>query len=754
MSDKAAIIKEAQKYLARGQLDKAIAEWEKLVKESPDGNTLNTIGDLYLKKGDKANALESFHKAAHFFREEGFSLKALALYKKILNLKPTDVDSLLALGELNEAKGLATDAIRFYLAAADSLSKEGEKERLLEVYEKILSLSPSNIPLRSKVAEIYEKTGLISEAVKQYLNIARIHDEKGDTGKSIEFYKKVLTAQPVTREAILELNTLYERSGKLESAIQQIQEAAQLFPQDTDVLLRTADLQIKLQQLSDAEESLRQTIEIEPANIKARRLIGNLYLKKGDREKAWAEYLAVLDEILLEENYDDAINLLSSFKDLDPLETGKRLVSLYTQLGDNLQAANELTTLGEVFLDREKTREALNCYREALKMLPDDEELKTKVVELEKEVGKEYITVGPEKTLDEALLEADIYLRYGLNDKASLLLEDFAQRYPDNVDIHLRMKSLYSDAGEKEKAIAECLLLNDLYKKSGDTISSQQVLRDAYAIDPDDPRLVDLQAPPPAEEAELVSEGVSIEEYSEELSEADFYAKQGLIDEARAILERLKSLFPENSDINQRLVSLGQVGEGEQQETYKEETVVEQSLSEVEAVELEEVAEPALEGDVVDIFNEFKKGLEKELDEEDYETHYNLGIAYKEMGLIDDAIREFQMSKKEPKRFIHSSNMLGICYIEKGLFPLAIEVLKDGLEKMIDRGEAYWAMQYDLAEAYEKNGNVKEALDFYTQIYGWNAKFRDVADKVNNLKVIESREEKKPKEKKDRVSYL
>ncbi|MDP2755830.1 MAG: tetratricopeptide repeat protein [Nitrospirota bacterium] len=167
MSDKSSIIKETQKYLARGQIDKAIAEWEKLIKEYPDGNTYNTLGDLYLKKGDKQNAIDSFHKAANFFRHEGFSLKALALYKKILNINPSDPDSLFSLGELNEAKGLITDAMKFYLAAADNLSKEGKKEKLLEIYEKILALSPSNIPHRSNIAEIYSNEGNVLEAAKQ-----------------------------------------------------------------------------------------------------------------------------------------------------------------------------------------------------------------------------------------------------------------------------------------------------------------------------------------------------------------------------------------------------------------------------------------------------------------------------------------------------------------------------------------------------------------------------------------------------------
>ncbi len=158
----------------------------------------------------------------------------------------------------------------------------------------------------------------------------------------------------------------------------------------------------------------------------------------------------------------------------------------------------------------------------------------------------------------------------------------------------------------------------------------------------------------------------------------------------------------------------------------------------------------------MEIFDEFKKGLEKELEEEDYETHYNLGIAYKEMGLTDDAIREFQSSRKDPERFLPSSTMLSACYMEKGLYALAIEVLKGALDSMQEKNEAYWAMKYDLAGAYEKNGGLKEALDLYMQVYGWNSKFRDVSDKMNQLRasIPESPEQKKPKGRKDRVSYL
>jgi len=273
MADKTSIVKEAQKYLARGQIDKAIAEWEKLTKEYPDGTTFNTIGDLYLKKGSKTNAIDSYHHAADFFKQEGFALKALALYKKILNINAEDEGALLALGELNEAKGLITDAIKFYLAAADSLSKKGDRGKLLVIYEKILALSPSNIPLRIKVAETYLQNGLMSEANRQYFHIARLNVEKGDTEKAAGFYRKILDSERLNRQALLELNAVYQKTGNLDKAVVQIQEAMNLLPQDTEILLRAAELHGTLAKFNEAREYLRQVTVLEPANLRARKIL-------------------------------------------------------------------------------------------------------------------------------------------------------------------------------------------------------------------------------------------------------------------------------------------------------------------------------------------------------------------------------------------------------------------------------------------------------------------------------------------------
>jgi tetratricopeptide (TPR) repeat protein len=137
---------------------------------------------------------------------------------------------------------------------------------------------------------------------------------------------------------------------------------------------------------------------------------------------------------------------------------------------------------------------------------------------------------------------------------------------------------------------------------------------------------------------------------------------------------------------------------------------------------------------LADIFKEFKKGVDKQLGNEDYDTRYNLGIAYKEMGLVDEAIAEFQLAAKDPNRLLECSSMLGICFMDKGMPKLAIKWFEKGLKTAGRREEEYQGLRYDLATAYEAAGDLDTALGIFTELYGQDANFRDVAAKLRELR--------------------
>lgn len=757
MADKASIVKEAQRYLARGQIDKAIAEWEILTKEFPDGSVFNTLGDLCLKKGDKSRAVESYHQAAAFFKREGFALKALALYKKILNIDPDDDGSLLALAELNEAKGLISDAMAFYHAAAASLSRAGKRETLAELYEKMIVLSPSDVSLRVKLAELYAADGRVSDAIKHYLRSAQMSAESGETDRAIGLYRTILGLEHRNRQALIELVDTFEMAGKNDAALSQVQEAINLYPQDPEILLRAAELYERLGMISEAKEYLVRVIDVEPANAKARKMRGDLYAREGERHKAWQEYLPVLDEILLDENEMDALRLLDSFSDIDPIETGKRLVTLFRRSGETIKLTQQLQFLGDTLVREGKKHEALNYYREALRGMPDNEVLKQTVIALERELGTEHIPVEEEKSSEEMMTEADIYLRYGLTDKARDILESLRRKDPDNIALRRKLKEIYATSAQTEEAITECLALRDLYERQGDYERSAEIIGEALSINPEDPR---LDAWKKASQGGTSSSDALPVERAKEIEEAALFARQGMIDEAREILNNLNAQFPGNADIQQRLSDLDRTEDATGRETVTHvgtDEACEPDDMHIErtAIEHEDAAQ-LQNGHVMEIFSEFKKGLEKEIAAEDYETHYNLGIAYKEMALIDDAIREFQAARNDPKRFVDASNMLGMCYLEKGLYGQAIDVFRDSLAAMQERGEAYWSIQYELAEACERNNDLRGALETYEKIAAWNPDFRETPNKIQRLKESLSTgpEHQKKRERKDRVSYL
>jgi tetratricopeptide (TPR) repeat protein len=129
----------------------------------------------------------------------------------------------------------------------------------------------------------------------------------------------------------------------------------------------------------------------------------------------------------------------------------------------------------------------------------------------------------------------------------------------------------------------------------------------------------------------------------------------------------------------------------------------------------------------------FKKGVEANVDEADFQSHYDLGVAYKEMGLLDEAIAEFQKALRSPEGKLRASEALGLCFFEKGQFTVAETILRRACDLPASGDAERVGLLYWLGRTQEEQGKTSDALTSYNRVFAVEITFQDVSQRVRSL---------------------
>lgn len=235
-----------------------------------------------------------------------------------------------------------------------------------------------------------------------------------------------------------------------------------------------------------------------------------------------------------------------------------------------------------------------------------------------------------------------------------------------------------------------------------------------------------------------------------DLEQLDFFIQQELLDDALMLLSRLEADHPDDADLGQRRLILKQKGvlldqmappvEEASEDLFADEedyidlaAELEQELAAEEAMVDEATGRGKDEALLEEVFREFQKGVAEQLSEEDADTHFNLGIAYKEMGLLPEAIREFQISSRDDAFFVESCSMIGVCYVEQGMPDRASEWYQKALVAPELEASARMALRYDLAAALESAGEHDQAADLFAELLAADPGYRDVAERLSDI---------------------
>ena len=714
--DKTKAMRNAERYVAQGKISAAISEYRAVVDNDPrDIATLNMLGDLYAKSSDKRQAVDCYLQVADHYNAQGFAQKAIAIYNKVSRIQPNSIEVSAKLAELHKVKGSLSEARAHYTTLAEHYEKNGRRIEALAMWKQIALLDPNNTDVCLSLADSYLKENQIDDAVEAYAEAGTRFSRQSNHEEAIGALMKGFEIRPTDLRILGGLVKAQTALGRAYKAATLLEEILADDAYNRDVLYLLIECCMDSQNAAGAEKAVIRLVEIEPANYPKFLELIRIYLNVNDPESA-ARILTMCSEYLLAGGEaDECGKWINEILERDPMQlSGLRLLIRYNSwLKD--EAGFQL---------------ALERLYAAASTLGSPEDERFALAQL--------VVIRPHETRYRDRLN-EINAEFGFEDSeidAELLRSQFAPETPE-------------DKSEAEPT--------DIAKLNGNKpnaeipevqrYDSQDDVMDAEIIESSE----DRKPAKGGKKAAKLSHADE-EKIQRELDSIHFYIENDYNDLAEKALKELAAEFGDREEFAALRNRIGAVLDEEEEAPTAAEPIVEEEVA--ESVIEEQVAGPVVEEEIAEpvadevvgntlgideIRTEFGIDGPDEASDSDYDTHYQMAVAYQEMGLIEEALREYQdaIAVTDPKdgtrRFYQCANLLGHCFLLNGMANHAITWFARALETEAISDEEFHGLWYELALAHEANGDEDEAAALFEKIYAENVDFRDVAKRVKHV---------------------
>ena len=689
--DRSKVLHSAQLFASKGQFDAAISEWKKLSAESPgDGGIHNSIGELHLKRNATADAVASFIQAANAFRAEGATLKAIATYKKVLKLDPSRYDMYRFLGDLNAERGLLSSAVQDYLTLGKHYLKERKSKEALDIYKKIVSQDPSNLDAQQRVAELCLQENMQDEATRVYLQLGRERSGQQRYAEAKEAYESVLRIDPTNSEAQQYIEH-YKKTGGTPVRPAKPGAAATVQAGEPPDLLAEASRRIEEKQYAGAEAILNQMLTKEPGNPRVCQLLARLHLQQGQLQVALGEYRFLAGAALRAQDYPQAEALISEFLDVEP--NSVPLLELH----------------GELYEEKGEIESAVQHYGKAIEVLLKNPE--PGMPTLHEEIFEKVQSLAPESAVVKrlaALMRGEAPAEVSTSAAVATTIGGFSIEgaAPD-------------DAWNTTTAIKPThdRHVQDRHFSSANNHQAVSSETEAFSVEnavPDDLNRAATRSESAAEVPVLSTP-----------EQFRAYVEAGQWAQAEQWLGTVVKAQPDDAEAREYLGQvLEQKGDGAgaalQYGRALELLAASQTMTEIEPIRhlYNKVKELAPASPIISkLATVFAPAApEAPADDLDPDTHYTLGVAYKNMGLINEAKEEFALAMKGTDVFLDACLMTAVCLKEQDHHDLAVAQLERLLTDSRCHGAKAQAIRYELGLLYEKQQQWQLATTMFEAI--------------------------------------
>jgi len=825
--DKNKIIAEATKLVQKGAFDKAIKTYERILSEDPkDVRILLKVGELHQKKGDDHSAADAFTRVAETYAEQGFFLKAVAVYKQIVKLDPEEVRVNERLAALYQQLGLLSDAMAQFQYMAGWYERQGDVVRLTDVLKRMVELDPENIASSIKLGELHVRAGQTGPAQECFRRAAEHLKKNNRADEYLKIAERLASLTPDDLGLTRELAHLYLNKRDTKRALAKLQLCFKANPKDIETLTL----------LAQAFHDLGQSSK----TLSVYKELAHVYEESGKQQEARTTWRKVQE---LAPDDEDATAALGpapaapapqrpavaqpsppparpqpspqpqATAPIRPPPPGRPAAPTGPQgPAPSADAIPKLLTETDVYVKYGLHDKALDHLRKVLLADPECAEAHEKARDIHLAGGRiaeaaaaaaravrAHAAKGALDRAQEALarvrqIDAGHPELHELSALASggargggELLEPAGEALPDELAL-AAAGDLSEEVVEDEVAAPAGEEAMDLAEPEGEGLEIGDALAEAAALasaeseeveeeltaEPPKPARAPARPPPgpppgarpPAPGAGRAAPIVtppppsaSFPDLADELEEAEFLAQQGLSDDAREALQALLEQHPGHPEVKARLAALEpgkaapprgtpapsltpaprSVGTPRPSPSLVTATgdesfdIARELAEELDGAPAEAPGDEDFQYSVEDVFNQFKKGVAETVRPEDSATHYDLGIAYKEMGLLDDAVGEFETAMRDRKREVDCLSMIGLCRVAQGRARDAIPVFRRALGSDHLSKDAAKAIHFELADAYELAGDTEVALFVFQKIARVDPAYREVGDRIAAL---------------------
>ncbi|MGN6391413.1 MAG: tetratricopeptide repeat protein [Gemmatimonadales bacterium] len=740
---------------------KAIQQIESGAESTPDLSLYNRVGDLYLKINDTAAAVHSYERAVDLYADQGFFNNAIALCGKILRVNPGRVQTYLKLAQLHARKNVVIEAKRNLIEFLERMNGLGQLDQAFQSVKEFADQFSGSQEIRMMLVELLRAASREDEALEQLAKIASDLEPPGTARPGPQAGEGGAEAAPTPRPTprpgrsdLVFLDTGLDLRGSAGAAsappaparapdVPLLVEAPP--PEGLEPTQASADADQPERQ-SEPLAGLEQTsheggpplemvgdmegLESGSGNVQ---VSGLEILEPGSvAEPAGSDDLLDADDLDLSLAASDVVledaPQPTDDLDLDLVEDNPTASST----ADEASAGTAVAGLPLI--------EAVSAPT-----APSDDD--AELAKLEERVADDPDSPDAHRELADRLLlageldRAGEELRLSLQGyesaedwaSASAIVERLVALEPDAIHHHQKRVELAFRSGERTPLLEAYLALGDALARMRATDKALAVYRRVQEHDPANPRAAHAieqivgapTAPPraaiplgsPAPPASRPPAGRPVAPVAPPATAAASAPSEPPVDEPQAT-EVAGAASPSDDSF----VDLGSM--------ILDESMPRDTRMRVDRREPQGDDE---QREFAEILEQFKRGIDENLDTDDYQAHYDLGVAFKEMGLLDEAIAEFQKALRAPEGRLRTSEALGTAFFEKGQFAVSEAVLRRAVDGVAGGDEAKIGLIYWLGRSLEAQGKAPDAITSYERAMAVDIRFMDLSDRIHRL---------------------